>query len=355
MPKDFYQVLGVTKGVSDEEIKSAFRKLAHQHHPDKPGGNAEKFKEINEAYQTLSDQEKRKMYDRFGHAYASAGASGAGFGGFAGFQGASGVDFGNLGDIFGDIFGGGGGRTRTREQRGRDIQMDVALTFAEAAFGAKKDIRLHRSAECGRCAGKGAEPGSRMAECGRCGGEGEISRAQQTMLGVFRTSETCGACAGAGRVPEKKCRDCDGQGVARLARHFSVDIPAGINDGEVLRLSGEGEAAAGGKTGDLYLTMRVKPDARFERRGFDVHGEIEIAFAKAALGGEVTVETVDGAVALDIPAGTQPGAIFRLRAKGIPHLKRTGRGDHFIRVKVAVPKKLTREQRKFLEQWEHTQ
>jgi len=354
MSNDYYDILGVPKGASDEDIKRAFRKLAHQYHPDKPGGNADKFKKINEAYQTLGNAEKRQRYDQFGPGYEQMGGGpGGGFGGFGGANGMR-FDFGDLGDVFGDIFGGGSpfGGGRQREKRGRNIEMDVILSFTEAAFGLERTIKLNKEMACDACQGDGAEPGSKTVDCLQCGGAGQVRRVQQTILGNIQTATTCPKCEGAGKVAEKPCRKCGGEGLVKGIKELSVKIPAGINDGEVLRMTGEGETVGrGGRPGDLYLNIRIKPDHRFTREGFDVHSQKKISFAKAALGGTISVETIDGEVELKIPAGTQPGSVFRLKGKGIPFLKRSGRGDHHVEVTVHVPEKLTREQRKMFEEW----
>lgn len=357
MPRDHYDILGVPKNASDEDIKRAFRKLAHEHHPDKPGGNAEKFKEINSAHQTLSDKEKRRKYDQFGHAAENMGGGGGGFGGFGGggFGGAQGgFDASDLGDMFGDLFGMGGQARggRAQQPRGRDIQMDVQITFKESAFGVDKDLRVYKTLACDGCAGSGGEKGSKRISCVQCGGAGQVRRVQQTILGNIQTQTICPRCEGAGTMPEKNCGKCHGTGTRKGEREISLKIPAGIADGETLRVTGEGEAAPrGGRAGDLYLTVRVKPDPRFEREGFDVGSTVEIPISLAALGGTATAETVDGEVELKIPAGTQPGTHFRLRDKGITHLRKSGRGDHIVEVQVRVPKKLSREQKKMLEDW----
>lgn len=354
MARDYYDILGVGKGASDDDIKRAFRKLAHQYHPDKPGGDAEKFKEINHAYQVLGDAEKRKKYDQFGPGFEQMGGGPGGFGGFDFRQGGASFDFSDLGEMFGDIFSGQGGGGRRREApRGRHIEMDAQISFAEAAFGVAKDIAVYRTIACGDCDGSGAEKGSKLADCVQCGGSGQVRKVQQTILGSFQTVAICPRCNGEGKIPEKSCKKCGGQGIAKGQRELNVKIPAGIGDGEVLRITGEGEAAPrGGRSGDLYLTIRVKPDPRFRRDGFDVHSTLEIGVAKAALGGEAKVETLDGPVELSIPAGTQPGQVFRLRGKGVTHLRKNGRGDHLVEVSVKVPKKLTKEQRKALEAWD---
>lgn len=351
MARDYYDILGVGKGASDDEIKRAFRRLAHQHHPDKSGGDDAKFKEINQAYQTLGDPEKRKKYDQFGAGYEQMGGH-PGHGGFD-FNGAGiNFDFGGLGDMMGDIFGAAQGGRRGPAQ-GRNIQMDVTLDFKEAAFGVEKSFEVYKTMNCETCGGSGAEKGTKLADCIQCGGSGQVRKVQQTILGSFQTVAVCTRCHGQGKLPEKPCKSCRGEGVAKGTRQISINIPAGIADGEVLRVSGEGEAMPhGGRAGDLFLAVRVRPDKRFERNGFDVLSRAEISFARAALGGEITVETIDGPVELKIPVATQPGAEFRLRNRGIPHLKRSGRGDHIVQVNVMVPKRLSREQKRVLETWD---
>ena len=355
MSKDYYHLLGLKKDASAEEVKAAFRRLAKQHHPDMPGGNAEKFKEVNEAYQVLSDDKKRQQYDQFGPGFEQMGGGAGGFdfrqGGGASF------DVNDLGGMFGDLFGNafveaaGGGRGR--ERRGRHIEMDVSLQFREAAFGVEKNISLRKTLACDVCGGQGVEPGAKTVACKRCQGSGRARVVRQTILGNIQTVTECPDCDGRGQVPEKKCRHCEGTGVTRGQKDISVKIPAGINDGEVLRLSGEGEAIGpAGRPGDLYLTMRVKPDHRFVREGFDVHSRLEVPFSRAALGGSVTVETLDGVVEMKIPAGTQPGTVMRLKARGVPFLKRSGRGDHHVEIVVKVPERLSKEQKRILEKWE---
>lgn len=358
MARDYYDILGVSKGASDDDIKKAFRKLAHQYHPDKSTGDAEKFKEINAAYQVLGDAEKRKKYDQFGPQFEQMGGFGGGqgnpfggfdFGGF-GAQG-GGVNF-DLGDLFGQMFNGGAGGGQRGPARGADIQKNVDLTFVEAAFGVQKDVHFQKPMRCDDCEGSGAEKGSKRAKCAECNGRGQVRRVQQTILGSFATAAVCPKCEGEGTVPEKICRKCHGQGIVRGERKLNINIPAGINDGETLRVQGEGEAAPrGGRAGDLFLTVRMKKDARWEREGFDVHSTLDLGVASAVLGTTAHVETIDGPVDLHIPAGTQPGAVFRLKGKGIPHLNRNGRGDHFVTANVVIPKKVSKEQRKALEEW----
>lgn len=351
MSKDYYKILGIDKNASQDEIKRAFRKLAHQYHPDKEGGNEEKFKEVNEAYQVLKDEKKRQAYDQFG---SGAFDGSGGFGGFNGGQGFGGFDFSgfqgaqDFGDIFGDIFSGfGGGQRRSRERRGSDIQIDLDLTFEEAVFGTEKDITLTKAVSCKRCAGNGAEPGSGMETCSECQGHGVVIRAQRTILGTVQSKTTCEKCHGTGEIPKKSCTTCHGDGVEKKKQTHTITIPEGVDHGSTLRIRGEGEAVKGGKPGDLFVRLHVKQDKRFEREGFTIHSETKIGFTQAALGTKVDVLTVDGDVELDIPAGTQSGTVFRLRGKGVPHGR--DRGDHFVVVTVVTPKKLSRHQKELLE------
>ena len=351
VPKDFYAVLGVSKSASPDEIKAAFRKLAHQHHPDKPTGNAEKFKEINEAYQVLSDADKRKQYDQFGSAAfdGSAGFGGGaqGFGGFdfSGFQ--NGQGFGDLGDMFGEMFGFGGRGGARREPRGNDVQVDVELEFRESVFGTDKSLSLTKFDSCERCGGVGAEPGTSLKDCADCQGKGVRLVTQRTILGTFQTKAECATCEGEGKIPEKKCSTCHGDGVVRAKKSLSVHVPAGVEDGNTLRVRGGGEGVRGGKPGDLYVRLHVKADKRFEREGATIYSGVDIGFTQAALGDTVTVETLDGDEKLTIPAGTQTGTEFRLRGHGVP--TGSSRGDQVVIVRVVTPTKLSREQRKMLE------
>src|SRR3989344_2917055 len=281
MAQDYYNLLGISKSASAEEIKAAFRKLAHQHHPDKPGGNAEKFKEINAAYQVLGDPEKRAKYDQFGSAaFENGGMGGNPFGGggydFSGFQ-QGGVD---LGDIFGEMFGFGGGR----HKRGADVRGDVDLTLKDAAFGVEREFSLNRTLPCERCGSVGAEPGSKMKECAECSGKGTKTHTQRTILGNIQTKTMCGACQGEGEIPEKKCTTCAGAGLEKARKTLTVEIPAGVDDGATLRLSGEGEAVKGGERGDLHIRVHVEPDRRFERDGDTLFSSEKIGFTQAALG-----------------------------------------------------------------------
>ena len=348
MPKDPYDILGIDKNASQEDVKKAFRKLAHKYHPDKPEGDEEKFKEINAAYQILGKEENRKKYDQFGSAAFQGGAGGpGGFGGFdfSGFAG-QGMNMDDLGDIFGDIFG-VGGRRRRRTARGQDIQVDMDVSFEESVFGIEKEVTLTKPSSCERCAGTSAEPGAKMKTCSECQGSGTQTRAQQTILGSMQTRVTCGDCRGRGEVPEQNCSDCMGTGVKRATKTLTITIPAGIEPGATLRMRAEGEAIPGGEPGDLYVRLHVGKDARFEREGFHIVSHIKIGFTQAALGDKIDVETVDGSVELKIPSGVQSGAQLRLKGRGIP--SRGGRGDHYVILEVVTPKKLSREQKKLLE------
>jgi molecular chaperone DnaJ len=344
--RDYYEVLGVSREATEQEIKSAYRKLALKHHPDRnPGDKAaeERFKESAEAYAVLADGEKRAAYDRFGHAGVSS-ATGAGFDPtiFADF----GDIFGGLRDIFGfgDIFGGG---RRGGPQRGSDLRYDLEISFEESARGVETSIQIPRQEQCETCRGSGASPGSAPSVCPHCGGRGQI-RYQQ---GFFTVAQTCRQCGGAGRVITKPCAECHGNGVIARQRKLTVKIPAGIASGQRLRLQSEGEAgSAGGPPGDLYVVVHVQESSVFQREGDDLFCRVPITFPIAALGGEVKVPTLDGHDTLAVPDGTQSGHVFRLRGKGMPSVTGRGRGDLHVAVDVATPKKLTREQRQLLEQ-----
>jgi molecular chaperone DnaJ len=350
MPKDFYQILGVAKGASDDEIKKSFRRLAHEHHPDK-GGDPAKFKDINEAYQVLSNKEKRKVYDQFGSAaFEQGGAPGgpSGFGGFD-FGGFQQGDFGDLNDILGEMFGMGGARGG-RKASGRDIQVDVDMSFKEAAFGLDRSIRLYRNATCTECKGNGAAHGAKSVSCKQCHGSGQVKQAQRTMFGTIQTVVTCSDCHGRGQVPEKSCKLCDGTGVERRDETVTIQIPPGMESGQVLRVTGQGEAAPhGGRSGDLYLRIHVKPDTFFDRDGYDVLSTVAVPLTMLVLGGNLTVPTIDGDTELQISEGTQPGTIIKLRGKGIPS-QRGPRGDQRVTVVAETPRRLTKEQRKLFDQ-----
>ncbi len=373
MSKDYYNILGISKGASADEIKKAYRTLAHQHHPDKSGGDEAKFKEINEAYQVLSNPQKRQQYDQYGQTFEQAqrqGGFGGGAGGFSwddfaragstgGFQGQNvNFDFGDLGDVFGDLFGFGGGSRSKRAQRARqggDIQTEMNIEFREAVFGVEKIVDLYKLSTCSHCHGNGAEPGTKIETCPTCGGSGQVRQVQQTILGAFQSVGVCPTCQGEGKKASKKCKECGGSGRVKATEKIKVEIPAGISDGETIRLSGKGEAGThGSHAGDLYITMRVKADRDFKREGDNIISEISITFSQAALGTKVPVLTLDGEVMLHIPSGTQSGKVFKLGGKGVPHLRSRGRGDHLVTVTVVTPPHLSREQKKILEELQQT-
>ncbi len=348
MNKDYYKTLGVDKTATQDEIKTAFRKLAHEHHPDK-GGNAEKFKEANEAYQVLGNAEKRKQYDQFGSAYQNGQAGGPQWQNFSG----SDFDFGDLGDIFGgmgDIFGFGGGRGRSQQRtRGRDLEMMVSLDFMEAVFGVEKEIDFHRLETCSHCQGKGAEPGAKVETCTTCKGQGKIAQIQRTILGSMRVESVCPHCQGEGQKYSEKCHVCGGDGVKQANAKLKVKIPAGINTGESIRLSGQGDAGVkGSQSGDLFLRIKVSASKKFVRDDYDIHTKETIGVKQAILGDKIEVETVDGKLTLKIPEGTQSGTVFRLKDRGVPILNSRGRGDHLVEVTVKIPKGLSRKEEKII-------
>lgn len=354
--RDYYEVLGVPKAASDDEIKKAYRKLAVQHHPDKEGGNEEKFKEISEAYEVLKDKQKRQRYDQFGHA-GVGGASGGGgqYGGFD-FNGAGGqgqninFDFGGgLGDIFGQFFGGGfGGQQSGGPTRGRDVETSITLNFEEAIFGKETKLSLNLEDTCPHCKGTTAEPGYSLKTCDDCKGAGYRIRTMNSMFGPIQQQVQCSTCHGKGQVPEKTCTVCRGSGVQRHERDLSVKIPAGIDDGATIRLREQGEAIANGAKGDLYLHIRVKPHKKFTREGDLILSEEHIGMVDAALGTEIDIETVDGTVTMKIPSGTQSGTDFKLSNHGVPHMNRDSRGAHIVSVIVDTPTKLTKRQKELL-------
>lgn len=350
MGKDFYSILGVSKGASADDVKKAFRRLAHEHHPDK-GGDAQKFKDVNEAYQILGDDKKRATYDQFGSAAFEQGGMG-GPGGFGGFQqGGFTVnmeDMGDLGDVLGGMFGFGGGRSG--QKRGQDIEVDVTLDFLESVTGTTKRVTLYKHDVCATCSGSGAEPGSSFASCKTCQGKGRIERMQRTIFGTIQTAATCAECQGKGQVPERRCKACAGRGIERRNKELDVKIPAGISDGEALKISGEGEHPPhGGRPGDLFVRITVKRHTTFTREGNDILSSIDIPYTTLVLGGSVDIDTVEGKGSLKIPSGTKPGTVFKLRGKGIPFLRSYGRGDHLVTVQPIVKGSLSREQRSLIE------
>ncbi len=355
MSKDYYDILGVSKSASADEIKTAFRKEAHKHHPDK-GGDEAKFKELNEAYQVLGNEQKRKQYDQFGSSFQNGQASGSGYGqggfggfDFSGFQN-SGIDMDDLFGSFGDIFGGGRSSSK-RNQPGRDLEMAVNLDFLEAAFGLEKELSFTKNVVCGHCHGNGSEPGAKVDTCPTCGGSGQVIGVQRTILGNIQTRMTCSTCAGEGKIYSTKCSKCHGSGIVKEAVKLKVKIPAGINDGESIRLSGQGEAGQkGAGVGDLYLRVRVAKHKKFVRDAYDIHTEETISVKQAILGDKIDIETIYGVMTLKIPEGTQSGTIFKLKEKGVIKLQNRGVGDHFVKVIVEIPRGLNSKKAKLLEE-----
>lgn len=354
--RDYYEILGISKTASADEIKKAFRKLAVKYHPDKEGGDETKFKEANEAYEVLKDSAKRQRYDQFGHAGvgggAGANAGGNPFEGFQGFGGqGQGFDFGdiNLGDVFGSFFGGQG--QQRRANRGRDVTVDMTLTFEEAVFGVEKEFALDMQDTCTHCKGNGAEPGHDLKTCATCKGSGQVNRVMNTLFGQIQQSAVCPACDSTGKVPVKKCSVCHGKGTSRRQQKINLKVPAGVDDGATIRLSGHGEAIAHGEKGDLYVGLRVKPHKKFTREGDLILSDEHIGMVDAALGCELKIETVDGPITIKIPAGTQSGTDFRLSGHGVPHLRGSMRGAHIVTVKVDTPVKLTKRQKELLEEF----
>jgi chaperone protein DnaJ len=352
--RDYYEVLGVERNATDQDIKRAYRRLAKKYHPDVNPGDKEaeaKFKEASEAYAVLSDEEKRAKYDQFGHsAFEGAGGGDGGFGGFGGFG-----DMGDIfGDIFGDLFGGGSGRrTKNGPTRGQDVQSSLDITFTEAAFGCKKNVELWVFDNCDQCNGTGAKAGTKPETCPNCHGSGQMRVQQQTMFGAMTSVRTCSTCGGTGKIIKEKCTRCNGGGRIKVKKTFEVNIPAGIDTGQSIRMSGKGEPGAqGGPNGDLFITVTIRPHPFFSRQGYDVYCSVPISFAQAALGDELEIPTIDGKAQYTIEEGTQTGTRFRLRGKGIPYLRNSNqRGDQYVTVNVEVPKKLNDKQKELLRQF----
>ena len=356
--RDYYEVLGVSKGASEDEIKKAYKKLARKYHPDMNPGDKEaeeKFKEVNEANEVLSDPEKKARYDQFGFAGVDP-SYGAGAGGAGGYGG--GFDFGDLGDIFGSFFGGGFGGGQTRRngpQRGESIRASVAVTFTEAAFGCEKEVSIERSEQCSSCKGSGCAPGTTPEICPDCHGSGMVQVQQRTPMGVFASSRPCQRCRGTGKIIHQPCADCGGSGAVRKRKTIKVTIPAGIDHGQTISLRGQGNAGKnGGPAGDLLITVMVRPHELFRREGNDVFCEAPITFRQAVLGATLEIPTIDGPVKYDIPEGTQTGTVFRLRGKGIPALNGRGRGDQYVTVTIETPRNLNREQKEALKRFDET-
>jgi molecular chaperone DnaJ len=356
--KNYYDILGVSKDASSDDIKKAFRKKAHEYHPDKKTGDEAKFKEINEAYQVLGNEQKRKQYDQFGTTFNQN--QGPGAGGYSSWQDMGGfsqgnMDFDDLGDIFsgmGDIFGFGGSRRRPRSQaRGSDLQMTIAVDLEDIVFGSEKNIELKKNVVCDHCEGSGAEPGSDIKTCSTCQGKGEVIRTQRTILGNIQTRAVCPDCQGEGKTYSQTCKKCSGEGRTQEKVQLTVKIPAGIDTGQSIRLSGQGEAGPkGSPAGDLFIKIKVNEHPEFIREEDNIRSTKEVKFSQLVLGDKVEVDTIDGKVILKIPAGTQSGTIFKLKSKGVNHLQSRGRGDHLVKVIAKTPKNLTKKQKVILKE-----
>ncbi len=364
MARNYYDILGVSKGASKDEIRRAYRRLAHEYHPDKGGGDEKKFREINEAYEVLSDDNRRAQYDQFGETFEQARARGAGgFGGFGGFEDFSdfvrgfgdnfsrgpfsGIEF-DFGDIFSDIFG---SPRQKRRGQGVDLETELKIDFLESVAGTEKEIVVEKQDMCPVCEGKGAAAGSKIVACPQCHGTGQIVKHSRTILGSFQQVRTCEECEGTGKVPEKACSECRGSGIKKMRKTIRVSVPAGIEDGQRLKIPQEGEMGyRGSSRGDLYVVMKVHPHPEFKREGFDILSETSVSFYQAALGAQVEINTVDGKGMLKIPAGIQSGQVLRLRGRGVSHPDSRRRGDHLVMIKIVTPTKLSKKEKEFLRQ-----
>ena len=359
MSKDYYELLGVNKKASKDDIKKAFRNLAHKYHPDKKTGDDAKFKEINEAYSVLSDDQKRAQYDTYGQTFNGSGPSSpfsgqgssgsSSFGGFdfSQFTQGGGGDFEfDLGDIFGNVFG--GGRSRAQTKRGRDISIDIELSFEESVFGVERTVLLNKVSKCDTCGGTGAERGSELIICGTCNGKGQIREVKKTFFGQFEQVATCEVCRGTGKVPKVKCYVCHGQGILKKETEIKVKIPAGIDNGEMIRLSGGGEAVLGGQSGDLYIKIYTKKHPVFRKDGSNLVMDLNVKLTDAMLGTEQSVTTLDGVIKVKIPEGVTHGEILRIKGKGVPY-DRGRRGDILIKLHILIPRKLSKESKKIVE------
>lgn len=355
--KDYYSILGIKKSASEEEVKAAFRKLAHKYHPDKKGGDEAKFKEVSEAYAVLSDKKKRAEYDTYGRTFAGGGGPQGGFNGFdfsnfaqgapfgAGFGQGQHVEF-DLGDIFGEFFG-GQQNPSGRQRRGRDVSIDIELSFRESVFGTERRVLVSKIGQCDVCKGSGAAKGSKMVSCATCNGKGDIHETRNSFFGSFNTTRPCPRCHGKGQVPETSCNTCRGEGVAKRQEEILIAVPAGVSDGEMVRMQGRGEATAGGSSGDLYVKLHVKQDPSFTRDGNNLITVLSIKLTDALLGGDYTVRTLDGNTTVAVPAGVSHGEILRIRGAGVPSGR--SRGDMLVRVDIQFPKKLSSAAKKHIE------
>ncbi len=351
--RDYYEVLGLQKGCTEDEIKKAYRQLAKKYHPDLNPDDQEaeaKFKEVNEAYEVLSDSEKKARYDQFGHAGVDPTAGGAGY---AGYGDMGGFD---IGDIFESFLGGGFGGRRSNPnapRQGRDIQTAITIDFFESCKGTKKQISIQRMERCSDCGGNGAAKGTTPQTCPDCGGRGQVRVQQRTPIGSFTTTKPCSRCQGKGQIIQNPCPKCHGSGAVRVSKRLEITVPAGIHDGQILTVRGQGDAGVnGGPAGDLNVTITVRPDVLFKRDGYDIWCEVPITYMQACMGDEIDVPTIDGAVKQTIKEGTQPGTVLQLKGKGVPNLNGRGRGDAFIELTIEVPRNLTKQQKEILQQFE---
>ncbi|MEA2088820.1 MAG: molecular chaperone DnaJ [Patescibacteria group bacterium] len=352
---DYYKILGVEKNASQDEIKKAFRKLAHKYHPDKKHGDEKKFKEINEAYQTLSNESKRKQYDQFGSSFSQGNMGGgnySGFGGASGFSGGfhnagqSDFEF-DLGDIFSDFFG---GRQTGKTSRGRDIEVDTEIDFVDMMTGIEKIVKLKKNIVCPKCSGSGAEPGTKMKICSVCDGKGKTEQIRNTIFGAVRTASVCSECKGDGKIPERKCRQCGGLGIIEDVEEMKIKIPAGINNGSAIKMPGKGEAVRGGYSGDCYINVHIRPSDKFKRANYNLETTKQIKLTQAILGDKIEIETPLEKVRMKIPSGTRSGKKFVLRGKGVPHLRGFGKGDLIIEVVVKIPDRLNFKQKRLIKE-----
>ena len=352
--KDFYNILGVDKGATKDEIKKAFHKLAHKYHPDKNKGDDSKFKEVNEAYQTLHDDQKRAQYDRFG---SDGPMGGGGFQGgfdpsnmggfdFSGFQNGQGFDMGDLGDIFGEFFGGGRG---AQQRRGRDISTEITIPFADSIFGTVRKILITKVSTCDTCEGSGAKAGSKTVTCSQCNGKGQVHETRRTILGSVSTTRMCEVCGGSGTVPQEHCSDCKGAGVRRKEEEIEIRVPAGIEGGEMVRLTAMGEAIRKGPSGDLYVKINVQPHHTFRRDRQNLTMDMEVKLSEALLGADRVIETLDGSVTIKIPEGIASGTLLRVKDRGVPSQRGNKRGDLMIKVTVKIPTKLSKKAKEAIE------
>jgi molecular chaperone DnaJ len=352
MSKDYYEILGVNKSASKEEIKKAFHKLAHTHHPDKNGGDDKKFKEVNEAYQILSDDKKRESYDRFGNPDMGGFNSSYGNSGFGGFDftgGNGGVEFdlGDLGEIFGDFFGGASSRNRSKTKKGKDLETSINLSFEESIFGVSKRIKLDKISICEKCKGSGAKDDTKMSVCKNCEGHGQIKEIKRSILGSFQTTRTCESCNGSGKIPEEKCSICKGAGVYRHEEEIEINIPSGIENGQILRVSEKGEAVKGGKSGDLYVRITVKNHSTYKRDGDNLITDISVKLTDAILGSIYKIKTLEGSILeVKIPEGINNGQMLRIKGRGVPLIN--GRGDIILNIKVIMPSKISKKAKELI-------